>query len=96
MKVGIAKEIFPGERRVSATPDTVARLLKMGCEVLVESGAGTGAAFPDDHYEKAGARMIDSSRELWDQSDVVLKVRPPEANEVDFMSAGKVLICFVW
>ena len=51
MKVGIAKEIRPGERRVAATPDTTRRLVKLGFEICIESGAGAGASFPDAEFD---------------------------------------------
>ena len=55
MKVGIPREMHRGERRVAATPETTARLLKLGFEVLVERGAGEAASFRDADYEKVGA-----------------------------------------
>jgi NAD(P) transhydrogenase subunit alpha len=55
VKIGIPKENYPGERRVAGTPSTVERLLKMGFTVLIETGAGEGAAFPDELYVEAGA-----------------------------------------
>jgi NAD(P) transhydrogenase subunit alpha len=101
MKVGISAEIFPGERRVAGTPDTVERLTKMGFEVLVESGAGKGALFSDEHYRAAGAEIIETREELWSESRIVLKVRPPAmlpdgSHEADLLSEGGTLISFVW
>ena len=101
MKVGIAKEIRPGERRVAATPDTTRRLVKLGFEICIESGAGAGASFPDAEFEAAGATIVDTA-ELWSGSDVVLKVQPPEMNlalqkhEADLVREGSVLISFIW
>ena len=80
MKIGIPKEIRPGERRVAATPDTVSRLLKLGFEVQVESQAGAGASFRDADYTALGASIVPDARELWEQSELVLKVQPPEHN----------------
>ena len=101
MKVGIAKEIRPGERRVAATPDTTRRLVKLGFEICIESGAGAGASFPDAEFEAAGARIVDAA-ELWSGSDLVLKVQPPEMNttlqkhEADLVREGSVLVSFIW
>ena len=101
MKVGIAKEIRPGERRVAATPDTTRRLVKLGFEISIESGAGAGASFPDAEFEAAGARIVDAA-ELWSGSDLVLKVQPPEMNttlqkhEADLVREGSVLVSFIW
>ena len=101
MKVGICTEVFPGERRVAATPDTVQRLIKMGFEVLIEAGAGAGAAFPDSQYADAGAQVMDDKVALFSASKLILKVRPPAelpdgSHEADLLAAGDVLICFVW
>ena len=74
MRIGVPKEIRPGERRVAATPETVARLSKLGFEVAVETGAGAGAAFLDEDYEKAGARIAASTHEVWELADIVLPV----------------------
>ncbi|MEP6669655.1 MAG: Re/Si-specific NAD(P)(+) transhydrogenase subunit alpha [Chthoniobacter sp.] len=101
MKVGIAREIRPGERRVAATPDTTRRLVKLGFEVCIESGAGGGASFPDADYQTAGAKIVDRA-ELWSASEIVLKVHPPEMDaasqkhEADLLREGAVLISFLW
>jgi NAD(P) transhydrogenase subunit alpha len=78
MKIAIAKEIEVGERRVALNPDTVARLVKQGLEIWVESGAGEGSFFSNDAYEAAGAKIISDVSALWGEADVLLKVRPPE------------------
>jgi len=102
MKIAVPKEIRPGERRVAITPEAVAKLIKLGFEVLVESGAGDGAAFDNPLYVQAGARIVEGTRELWAEADLVLKVNPPEQHpklgmhEADLMSEGKVLISFIW
>ncbi|HET7543574.1 MAG TPA: Re/Si-specific NAD(P)(+) transhydrogenase subunit alpha [Polyangiaceae bacterium] len=102
MKIGIPKEIRPGERRVAATPDTVGRLLKLGFEVQVESQAGAGASFADADYAAVGANVVGDTRELWEQSELVLKVQPPEHNlalgvhEAELLRSGGTLISFLW
>jgi H+-translocating NAD(P) transhydrogenase subunit alpha len=102
MKLAVPKEIRPGERRAAATPDTVARLIKLGFEVLIESGAGAGASFPDEDYAAAGARIVTDTRQLWGDADIVLKVLPPEPNptlgvhEVDLLREKAVLVSFLW
>jgi H+-translocating NAD(P) transhydrogenase subunit alpha len=101
MKVGVAKEIRPGERRVAATPDTLRRLVKLGFEVSVERDAGRGASIPDSEYEAAGAKVVDAE-ELWKESEILLKVQPPEMNgelqrhEADLLKEGAFLISFIW
>lgn len=101
MKIGIPKEVRPGERRVAATPDTVSRLLKLGFEVQVEAGAGGGASFGDAEYSALGA-SITQAQALWDTSDIVLKVQPPEQNsdlgkhEAELLREGGILVSFIW
>jgi NAD(P) transhydrogenase subunit alpha len=102
MKVAIPREIHPGERRVAATPDTVKRLLKLGFDVSVGSDAGAGSSMSDAAYEAAGARVVRSVATLWQEADLVLKVRPPEhdgqlgKHEVDLLSPGATLVSFIW
>ena len=77
MKVGVPREVLPGERRVALVPATVASLLKAGVEVLVERDAGATAFIPDDAYRDAGASVVDDAASLWGEADVVLKVQKP-------------------
>src|SRR5690606_16238996 len=101
MKVGIPREVHAGERRVAATPDTVKRLRKLGFEVVVETGAGQAASFGDAAYTDAGASIAPTVEQVW-QSDIVLKVRPPEfdtraqVSEVSRVRPGQLLVSFVW
>jgi NAD(P) transhydrogenase subunit alpha len=102
LKIGIPKEIHPGERRVAATPQTVIRLCKLGFEVLVETGAGREIDCFDGTYKEAGATIVDNARELWASSDVILKVRPPEqhpalgVHETELLRENGWLVGFVW
>ncbi|ABK44620.1 NAD(P) transhydrogenase, alpha subunit [Magnetococcus marinus MC-1] len=102
MKIGIPKEIHPGERRVAASPDSIERLRKLGYDVQVETGAGTEATFLDDAYREAGAEIVADAKTLWASSDLILKVRAPEAHtalgthEVDMMRQGSHLMSFIW
>lgn len=95
-RIGIPKEIHPGERRVAATPQTVLRLKKLGFDVAVESGAGREIDCFDGTYKEAGAVIIDDAKELWSSSDVVIKVRPPEQNETELLREGGWLVGFIW
>jgi len=102
MKIGIPKEIHVGERRVAATPESVEQLAKLGYSVAIERGAGAKAAFTDDAYRQAGAEIVPNARALWSASDIVLKVRAPEADvrlgvhETQLLREGAVLISFIW
>ncbi|KAF5973373.1 hypothetical protein FBULB1_8337 [Fusarium bulbicola] len=94
--VGVPTEIFPGERRVALTPANVALLKKKGFkQVLVERGAGTSADFLDAAYEKAGATLVTGPKEVWSNSDIVLKVRGPGLGEVESMKEGQTIISFL-
>lgn len=92
------RETYPSERRVSLTPQNTALLLKKGFKrVLVESGAGHEAKFTDEAYTKAGATLVHSRDELLAQSDVLLKVRPPNVEEeVEKIREGSTLISFLF
>jgi H+-translocating NAD(P) transhydrogenase subunit alpha len=90
MKIGIPTEIRDFETRVAATPETVKKMVGLGCQVVVQKGAGERASVTDSAYEMAGAKLV-SAKEAY-QADVVLKVRAPEASELKAMSAGTMLI----
>ncbi|MEY3329708.1 MAG: putative nicotinamide nucleotide transhydrogenase alpha subunit [Cyanobacteriota bacterium] len=94
MKIGIAKEIQVDERRVALIPDVVARLVKQGVEVWVETGAGERACFSDATYEQVGAKIVDQGT-LWGEVDVLLKVGVLEDSEVSQLKSGGVLITFL-
>ncbi|BAY64690.1 NAD(P) transhydrogenase subunit alpha [Calothrix brevissima NIES-22] len=102
MKIGIPKEVYPGEQRVAATPDTAKRLQKLGFDVLVETNAGCGANFNDDAYTAAQCQIVPDAATLWTEADIVLKVRPPQLHpdackhEVDLLHQGSRLISFIW
>jgi NAD(P) transhydrogenase subunit alpha len=91
MKVGVAKETAPGERRVALVPEVLGKLTAAGLDVLVEHDAGSGAAIPDAAYQEAGA-TIASTVDLYGQSDVVLRVQKPSASEVSVLHKGQVII----
>ncbi|MFQ6012907.1 MAG: Re/Si-specific NAD(P)(+) transhydrogenase subunit alpha [Thermoplasmata archaeon] len=95
MRVGVVKETAAGERRVALDPDSVARLTKNGIDVDVQAGAGAGAFHEDADYEAAGATVIPDAASVWQRSDVILKVNPPTAEEVDLLSAKSVVIAFL-
>jgi NAD(P) transhydrogenase subunit alpha len=94
MKVGVARETAPGERRVALVPEALGRLTAAGLEILVEAGAGAGALIPDQAFAEAGARIV-SSVELYAQSDVILRVQKPSESEIRVMRSGQALIGFL-
>ncbi len=101
MVVGIPREIMHGEGRVSAIPETVAKLKGDGYEVLVEKSAGAEAFFSDEEYAAAGAEIVNDAAELYDRADIILKVKEPLFNEekgvheIDMMHEGQYLITFI-
>jgi len=90
MKIGIPSEIKNQESRVSATPETVKKMVALGCQVLVQKGAGEGASLPDAAFLAAGAEIV-TVKEVY-KADLILKVRAPEPAEIEVMQAGTVLI----
>lgn len=100
MKIGIVRESYPGECRVGGTPKSIAKLVKQGFEVVVESGAGVKASFSDDAYKEAGATILPGAKEVWDAADILTKVRvcgkhPDLGEEVELTHEGQVIISLV-
>jgi NAD(P) transhydrogenase subunit alpha len=95
-RIGVPREIFPGEKRVATVPEVVQKLIKLGFFVSVESGAGDAANVSDDAYRAAGATVVQGAAALWAASDIVFKVRGPTADEVALIRAGSTLISFIW
>jgi len=95
-RIGVPREVFPGEKRVATVPDVVTKLVKLGFSVVIERGAGELADLSDEAYVEAGASIAPGAAELWNGCDIVFKVRPPTADEVALMHAGQTLIGFVW
>ncbi len=102
MKIGVPKEIHPGEKRVATTPEVAEKIIKLGFEVNIESGAGEGANISDEAYKEVGCTIRKNANTLWKNADIVMKVRPPEAHpdlavdETELLSNGGHLICFIW
>ena len=94
MKIGVAKETAPGERRVALVPELLGKLEAAGLDILVEQGAGAGAAIPDQAFADAGATIV-SSVELYAQSDAILRVQKPSESEVRVMRAGQAVVGFL-
>lgn len=83
MKIGIPKELLAEENRVAAVPETVAKMVKNGMEVFVESGAGTRSFFNDEEYEKVGAKIAKDVASIYQMADIILKVQSPTVNLED-------------
>jgi H+-translocating NAD(P) transhydrogenase subunit alpha len=94
MIIGIPRESLPGESRVAATPQTVGQLIKLGYEVVVESGAGAASSFSDAAFTEAGAG-VGSAEQVW-AADVVLKVNAPDGAEIAALRDGATLIGLIF
>ena len=94
MKLGVPREVAEGERRVGLVPETVAKLVKDGFEVLVEAGAGRDYNL-DANYEEAGARIVPDPAEVYGESDLVIKIASPTDAEIGHMREGQALVCFL-
>jgi H+-translocating NAD(P) transhydrogenase subunit alpha len=92
MRVAVARESAANERRVALTPEGAQKLKALGCDVVVEHGAGVAAGFPDALYEKAGAQF---APDVFDQADIILKVQAPSAAEIGKLTEGDILVGFL-
>ncbi len=97
MRIGVPKEIVPGETRIAASPDSIRKFTALGVEVLVESGAGVGAQMSDEVLAEAGAHIVVDARTVYGDADLVTKVRAPlcdgnAADELSFMNSDTVLV----
>ena len=96
MKIGALTEIFAGEGRVALTPDSARMLQKLGYDCQIEAGAGERAGFSDKDYEEAGVTIMSDAKSVWQNSDIIIKVRAPEPSEQEYLSSGQILISFLW
>src|SRR3569623_3757917 len=94
--IGIPREVYPEEKRVAGVREVVAKLLKLGFSVHVQSGAGDAANFSDDAYRAAGAQIAPDAAALWRGADNKNKVRAPTTEEVALLRPGTTLISFIW
>ena len=92
MKIAIPFETADGEKRVSATPETVKKLCAFGIDVIVEKNAGLSSDISDDDYTLAGAVLADDFEKTVHDADVVFKIKPPTNNEIALLKKGSVLI----
>ncbi len=94
MIIGILKETFPGESRCSLVPASCTRLIKKGCEILVESGLGLSADMPDNDYIKSGAKIA-AKADILSKSDILLHVRKPLPEDIKQMRSNSIHISFL-
>jgi alanine dehydrogenase len=95
MRIGVPSEVKSHEYRVAITPAGVNEFTRHGHEVIVESGAGAGSSIADDEFAAAGAKIGASHEEVWQQAELILKVKEPIPIEYDRMQPGQVLFTYL-
>ncbi len=95
MKIGTTKELKNHEYRVGLTPDNVMAYVAAGHAVYVETGAGVGAGFADEEYEQAGAKILATSKEVFDAAEMIVKVKELEECEYDLLHEGQILYTYL-
>jgi alanine dehydrogenase len=95
MIIGVPKEIKDGEKRVAMTPQGVDALVSHHHRVLVEKGAGEGSGFSDHEYQRAGATLIEKAEDIWNEANMLVKVKEPLEREFPWMRPGQVLFTYL-
>src|SRR5215470_16785784 len=95
MKVGIPREVKNHEYRVAITPAGVHELVRNGHQVFIETDAGVGSSIPNEDYIAAGATILDTADEVWDEGELILKVKEPIAPEYHRMRKGQTLFTYL-
>ena len=95
MRIGVPKEIKPQENRIGLTPDSVKTLVSEGHEVLVESNGGFEAGFENDQFVKAGAKIAKSAEDIFNDSDIIVKVKEPQKVEVDMIRENQIIYTYL-
>jgi len=95
MKIGVPKEIKSQEHRIGLTPDSVKILTSDGNEVLVENNGGFEAGFDNDQYEKAGAKIVDKAEDIFNDSEIIVKVKEPLSNEVKMIRENQIVFTYL-
>jgi alanine dehydrogenase len=95
MIIGVPKEIKDQDYRVGLLPSAAYQLLKRGHSVVIERNAGAGSGYPDNDYEGAGARLVDSHAEVFAQADLIVKVKEPQPSEIPLLRRGQLLFTYL-
>ena len=95
MKIAVPKETYPNEKRVSAIPSSVEILIKRGAEVEIENGMGIGSGYPDEAYQSVGAAVSSDRKQLISSADVILRLRMPPVEEIDWMKKNTIHISYL-
>ena len=95
MRIGVPKEIKPQENRIGLTPDSVKTLVSEGHEVLIENNGGYEAGFNNDHYTKAGAKIVNNASDIFNDAEIIVKVKEPQKVEVDMIRENQIMYTYL-
>ena len=95
MRIGVPKEIKPQENRIGLTPESVKILTSNGHEVLVENNGGYEAGFDNEQYKKSGAKIISKAEDIFNDSEIIVKVKEPLANEIKMIRENQILFTYL-
>ena len=95
MKIGVPKEIKPQENRIGLTPESVKSLVSNGHEVLVENNGGYEAGFDNNQYEKAGAKIVDKAEDIFNDAEIIVKVKEPLSNDVKMTRENQIVFTYL-
>ena len=95
MRIGVPKEIKPQENRIGLTPDSVKTLVSEGHEVLVENNGGFEAGFDNDQYKNAGAKIIEKATDIFNDAEIIVKVKEPQKVEVEMIRENQIVYTYL-
>jgi alanine dehydrogenase len=95
MRIGVPKEIKPQENRIGLTPDSVKTLVSEGHEVLVENNGGFEAGFDNDQYKNAGAKIIEKATDIFNDAEIIVKVKEPQKAEVEMIRENQIVYTYL-
>jgi len=95
MKIGVPKEIKPQENRIGLTPDSVKILTSNGHEVLIENNGGFEAGFENDQYVKAGAKIVKKAEDVFNDAEIIVKVKEPLSNEIKMIKENQIIFTYL-
>ena len=95
MRIGVPKEIKPQENRIGLTPDSVKILVSEGLEVIVENNGGFEAGFYNNQYIKAGATIVEKAEDIFNDSEIIVKVKEPLNNEIKMIKENQIVFTYL-
>ncbi len=95
MKIGVPKEIKPQENRIGLTPESVKLLVSEGNEILIENNGGYEAGFYNDQYKKAGAKIVEKAEDIFNEAEIIVKVKEPLSNEVKMIRENQIIFTYL-